>query len=621
MKKNNAYLQWMLLTFLLGFVFFLYLFLSNLNLDTDDDAIITKSQDFSYSHEINNAVTFIHNNQFQIALNLLARLNNLELSDKQFYAIGILESECNKALGLYNTAIENIDNAIKYQEKPFAYYLKGNLLQLMDNRKLAIEAFEKALEVDKFYYYAYEKLGDLFFQESDYRKALTYYHPKQHKRSFISDGSILKISLCHFYLNEMDQALTYNKKYIQISKKKRFIDMAYFLKAINHTVNTTDFDETKDLYEKSISLGNKRSRDVYKYFYALYLIKNNFYKKAIDTLQTVSYGDGIVNPHVNKTLGQIYLINRDFGKSLRFFNKNKNFDLDYKDIYFFGVCLFKLGKHEEAIKQFKKVLDKDHKDEYARSAHILSSLSYGRLGKIEKALGTLEKANEFWPDSPKVLKALSHVILKYAPDLFYDTLAKYFNQEKFYELNLYLADYYYNHKNFKPAISVLLDYMQQEKLSPRLLKITGDLYLQINDYNNALTYYQKAFKEMNTIAGKSDILNNMTYANYELRNFQKAEENINAAVRMQSRNALYYYNSAIFYKGKDIYDKYEENLNNALKHVESLENKDGKSKIFLEKGLDSLFNGNRASSRKYFKRALKINPRNNIAEYNLRQLN
>ncbi|HMA99812.1 MAG TPA: tetratricopeptide repeat protein, partial [Spirochaetota bacterium] len=199
--------------------------------------------------------------------------------------------------------------------------------------------------------------------------------------------------------------------------------------------------------------------------------------------------------------------------------------------------------------------------------------------------------------------------------------SRYLNDERFTELNLYLADYYKKNNKYKACLTVLLDYIQQKKAAPRIFKICGDLYLDIKDYYNASSYYQSVLAKLQSGHMKMKILNNTAYARYHQQDYEKALHLIKRACQMQSKNPALYYNKALILKHTGQYRQYTTALDDALKYIKYNYNDKLKSQILLEYGLKTLQQGNISTARKYLKKAVRSDPDNTVAEYQLNQLN
>ncbi|HJN57701.1 MAG: tetratricopeptide repeat protein [Nitrososphaerales archaeon] len=66
-----------------------------------------------------------------------------------------------------------------------------------------------------------------------------------------------------------------------------------------------------------------------------------------------------------------------------------------KDIFKEGYDLYKLGKFEEAIKCYNKVLDIDPKDIDALNN---KGIALGKLGKLDEAIKCYDKASKINPE-------------------------------------------------------------------------------------------------------------------------------------------------------------------------------------------------------------------------------
>ncbi len=129
----------------------------------------------------------------------------------------------------------------------------------------------------------------------------------------------------------------------------------------------------------------------------------------------------------------------------------------------YGVLLLKKGEFEQAVEQFNKSLKhKESKGQLRAMVRMNRAMAYFRLGEVEKAVVALEDIHKNFK-SLRVYQTLGYIY----------TAAGMFDKAEPY--NLEAVDY-------EPHDHVILDN-------------TGQMYLEMGDYEKAKSFFERAYEE------------------------------------------------------------------------------------------------------------------------------
>ena len=618
MNREKNLLLYLISFFVIACFFFLYLFLKNLPQAYQLEKKTKKKSTYSFSSQLHQANVFYNNSRFKDALIKIQETEEKTLSAKQKYIIQIFQASCYKSLGLYQTALARIETALKNKENPFAYFLRATIYKKLGVEKKSIEDLTKSYKLDPFFSPAYEILGDIYFQKQDYEWALEAYSGMgNYKRNPVSGATLLKKALCYFLLNQSELTLISVDEYLKKIKDRKYLFLAYFLKALSYPKNNSD--QVKEFFELSLQYAATRDIPILYYYYALFLIQENEYSEAIDKLKQLARSDYYSDKFIDTTLGNIYLHLKNYKKSYQYFNKGKKDDLSQS--YNLALSAYKIKKYRVAIKNFDEILLANIKDEYHLSAYVLTALSYFYLAEIEEAQRVINSALIDYGDNPYLVKVLGYIIMKSEPESFFDKMNVYFEKPEFEELNLLLSDYYLKNQEYHLSLSILMEYIQKNtKYNSEIDYNLAWLNQKLNSYQDASYYYQKAYKRSTDNFDKLISLNNLALINTFLMGFSAGRSTLMKGNQIESKNPALLYNDAILHKSFKKYPQYQQTLNKAFKLKDNYQNKKFLSLLYFEMGSISEEQNNISAARRYYKKALEYNPSNELFEYHYKKL-
>lgn len=619
MNPRKSLLLYLLVVFCLGLILFLFLVLRNLQINFGSDRGASEARQFSFHTEIVSVNTFYKNQQYEQALALLARFDEQDLSAAQKHAAEMMRAACHKALGLYTTALEDVDRAARSKETSFSHFMRGLIFEASGSEVNAIGAFQDALRLDAEYAPAQERIGDIHFRSGNYEKAFAAYTSKKKSDRPLSDSALLKQAVCRYFLGQDAEAGRLSGLYLAKAKNQKDMEVAYLIRALSFSAQGQT-REAEEAHEKAIAVAQVGSRAFLKYYYALYLLRQKNYSQAVKLLEEISFVDGDRNAVANYTLGQIYFRSQDFEKSLRYFDRNRQWNTDQPDLYYYAASLYQLGRIKESLNFFELIRLRKKVDEYTLSATLLSSLCLARLGRMNEAEASLNEAMSLWKNDKRVVNTLAYLTLYYDPGHFLDRVSPYFDQKNYPEVNLFLADYYLGQGKTQSALSVLVDYLQRFEAQPRIYKICGDLSLRLRDYKNAEDYYQDAIARSASSEEKNQAKANMAYSYYYRQDVRGAEKILDGLLKENPSHPGYLYNAAILAKAKGNEALFMERVDLSLKYLPDFKESRLASRVYQQKAALLLEEGRRQGALAALEKAVELDPKNQSAEFELKKL-
>ncbi len=298
-----------------------------------------------------------------------------------------------------------------------SYIVKGDSLVEKRAFTQAINIYHKALDLkperiitEKEEVDIFLKLGIAYTDIAEYQKALTYFFKYLDKDVVKSNDSLLSniynsIGVNYNYLNQIDQALKFYKKSIEVSGKDSIKIGSAYNNMANIYHDKKEYELSEEYYKKAL----------------FYFDKKNFYKGVVASVMNL----GIIEMESNR-----------METSLEYLNKAKKLALEKHDTITYIVISINLGDY------YTKVGDYQSSEEYLnwalenakkQNARLFISESYKSLVKLYKKKKDFEKAFNYL----ELFKANSDSIFHQNSDRDYAELeAKYSLREKDKEMQL-----------------------------------------------------------------------------------------------------------------------------------------------------------------------------------------
>ncbi len=420
----------------------------------------------------------------------------------------------------------------------------------------------------------YKKLAILYMRNSNYSKAIQYF---KKIKNYEKNGDILfYIAQCYDDMGNDNEAIVYLKKLLSHIKDyrtdKNYVAANIFLAKIYES--RKQFDKAIDVY---------KNMKVVRYDEVLSAIGNDYYrwgkihkafiyfKKAYNSFRDISYAEKAV--YMLMRLGQ-------YKKVIGFIDKNRVPLSTDKIKYFYGVSLMSNKQYEKAIDVFKKISPSSilYKDA------LYNEIScYNKLGMKNKAIDVLESA-------------------------------KHKDKDIYYML----ADLYIQYKDYKKAVSTILNNINVFKDKARAYFYVADVYYN-NLHNNgkAIEYLKKSLM----LNPKSSVV--LNYLGYlyidENIDIDKGIKFVKEALKLEPDNPYYIDSLGWGYYKKGEYEKAIPLLTKALKNTKKTHPTDSITiKIHLAKTYIKAKESNKA--KKLLESILKQSPKNKEAKKLLNSL-
>ena len=415
----------------------------------------------------------------------------------------------------YKAALKNINEALNIIEQGNAdskhlidlYYAAGLCNFQLKNYENALENFQKSLTLDKQKnYLVYNNIGRCHDKLKNYEKAIEFfsksfaYSNNKYYIALYNHGlSLYEIKHKKFEAYQIFESIItdYNeefgpayfslgKYYSDINDRKNAIE--YFDKAIKYDPNNLEsyllkgncfnrlkrYSESIDCFDTIISQNPE-----FKFGLAYYNKANSLkelnrledaiqcYQQAILYLGDKKDGDY----YYNLGLCQ-YKVNK-FDNALESLNKSIEIKPKWENYFLKGMCLYKKKSKVEAIESFNKSaeLNDNFCDIYYKKAQI-----FYEQGKFADAEGNIDKAIKIFDSKFKnmSLEKISLSDLHYLKGIILRKLKKY--DQGLVEL--------------KKALD-----MENEKIISRINYQIGAIYLEKNEGEKCLTFFNEAIKQ------------------------------------------------------------------------------------------------------------------------------
>jgi tetratricopeptide (TPR) repeat protein len=247
-----------------------------------------------------------------------------------------------------------------YPQSPAVWMLRGLLLSQQDKMQEAVEAYEKALELneskksDIVYKTCYGALGTAYYRMNNFERAVEY--GSKYMSLITKDDRInnrlYSIGVSLELLGRRNEALNYYKQ-----AKKDFTDKSewekYWFRRLNYRAANpmTIIDSLLTVADNNRAIGkfNDAIED---------------YKKLNSNFDQIFNDD--IKAQINIGLGQVYFKQKDYNNAIEQFKLNLNLNPSEEkwlvpEAYFqIGRSLLRMGNKQEAMEYFNKAQDIDY---------------------------------------------------------------------------------------------------------------------------------------------------------------------------------------------------------------------------------------------------------------------
>lgn len=630
MKARRTFLLYLLVLFGLGVLLLVFFLLRGMDFSRVFGQSDGPGEAFSWKVEINNANTFYKNQQYEQVGRLLAKFPMDSLKPSQRHTVHLMRASALRAQGLYRTALESAQAALGEEETPFVHFLLGLIHEGAGSPAEAQIDFQNALKKDRDFAPAREKLGDLAFRRHEMGRALSWWSKGSALGDSVSEAALLKRALGHYLSSEDGKALSLVTLYLDKSKTQRDAEIAWLLKGMSLAALDRP-READEAFQKAVGIAPMADRHIYRYLYALYLIRQKQFTPALELLAQLAWQGGERNPAAQFSLGLLYFRNENYEQSLNYLGRNRAFATDQPDLYFYAVALYKLGRLKEALATFDLIRDRLRADEYSLSATLLSSLCLARLGRVVESQSRVDEALSVWRDDPRAVYTLAVITLFQPQKDFMEKLRPWIDRKEYPQLHLLLAEYHLRANRIPQALASVLAYQQKNPPLPRLARVVGDLQARLKDFRHAEESYRDALALSPEPAEKRRLYNNLAWVQWhvipkpdtEAMRARQREEAVNTledALKQEIDEPGYLYNRGILARAQGQDELYRTFMERAVAQVSRTTEARLLSRIWEERGMILIDEGRRQAAREALSRSLEADPQNATAALALRGL-
>lgn len=547
-----------------------------------------------------------------------------KLAEKILQSLNIVVSEFEK---------ERISKSIKSTGSVSAYecYVKGKeefMKMSLPGYLEAIKWYEKALSLDKNYFFAYvgitDAYGMLALYKNDYpedvrvkekvpalvAKVMDYLE----KGAKIEGESAEKYSLLSWLYNfkeQKEESLKFLKKAIDLAPNND----KYWYDLWNRDPKESNNPES--IYAKKALEVNPNNYLVYLNK-AIILQSMGKIDEAIEAAKkSVELNRFAFTPHIQ--LAILYEVKKDVENQEKEYKLVLEIDPEFLPaLTNLANIYFNAGKIDEAIKLYKKVLNLN--PEHFNANYNLG-FSYHHKGDLDEAIKYYRKAIDIDPFSTDATRYFN-LGAAYKDKNDYDNAIEYFKkaldlEPKHFNVNLNLGICYHQKGNFDEAIK----YLKKEiEINPSTTDIDlyfylGAAYKDKGDCDNAIEYFKKML-DLNPTDFDANL--NLGLCYHEKGNLDEAIKYYKKSIEIApllARNRNIYYSLALAYQGKGEYNDAIENFKKAIE----LAPKD--YVIHIDLGVAYYLAGDLKSATQETENSIKINPNDDVykaqAHYNL----
>ncbi len=368
-----------------------------------------------------------------------------------------------------------------FPQSPQICQAKFALAEIYENKKDFESAKKQYEDIISYYYYssyadeARIKIGKLLKQKQKYSEALPYFEQVYNRKrtdlmskeinDLTFEQSLINIADSHMKKGNINSAINYFQRYLDLFPKGQFADQALYAlakiystkkadepgKAIDYLLRLeTDFPESSFMYDMTKDLANiyfkeenyESAIDYYKksLAYSTDLTEERpiissqiircYYRlgniqtadKLLGNFRSGYRGEKELISKVELEKGEYYLAQKNFKRAEDIFkdvrSKYKNISNGAKAEYLLGKLYFILNKNEDALEILTKMITKYENDPIIPDVYItLGNFYYFQARQVENAMLAYRKVVDFPNVDEKTLKLGMHNLIKCYTDL------------------------------------------------------------------------------------------------------------------------------------------------------------------------------------------------------------
>ncbi|MBU6159077.1 MAG: tetratricopeptide repeat protein [Bacteroidetes bacterium] len=286
------------------------------------------------------------------------------------------EKRISMAMNLFKQSIEqDPTNAAAYKEM-------GEYAIETRNYRQAYLALTKWNQLEPENHNALLSLANINYMMSKYEEALTFAQKWENANPGATQD--LLIGMCHYYLENFDQAIT--RLTVVASTQTEDASLQY---AIGRSyVQQGQFEAALPFYQKATYIDRKNARYPYELAMVYYAIPDD--KKSITYMEMAAQRGWVMNADYYENLAHAYLNTGNYSRAvdlLKISLEQRPYHVGAT--FALAEAYFKGNKFQDAIQQWDQVIQLDSKN--ARSVFMMG-VAYQKLGQKDKGAILCDKA-------------------------------------------------------------------------------------------------------------------------------------------------------------------------------------------------------------------------------------
>ena len=325
--------------------------------------------------------------------NIIDALENVQNLISQYPDESLLHNisgVCRQETGELEMAVQSFERALEIKSDfADAHYNLGLTLQKLNQLDAAIKSYKETLSIEPNYIKVHNNLGAIYLELGQMDNAIKSYdnvliiQPDNAEAHHNLGNTLNELGKLDDAIKSYEQALSIQPNYFEVHNNLG--SLYYELGQSDQAINS---------YKQALSI-NPDSADAHNNIGIVYQNLDqfdeaaSFYKKAIS-----------INPEHTEALNNLGNILKEFGQfdeAIDFYKRaliiNPKFDEAY---YNLGIALYKVGKTDKAIDTFKQVLT--HNPNFADAHNFLGTL-FQDLGQVDEAINCYVNALAIEPDN------------------------------------------------------------------------------------------------------------------------------------------------------------------------------------------------------------------------------
>ena len=303
----------------------------------------------------------------------------------------------NRALGLYQPALHDVERALKLSENPWAYLLRGLILERLGEIKRAVDDYSRAVRLDSNFAEGYYRRGLLYARSGEYDKAFQDQNQVveldgNHASAYTARGAArAALGDVRWALSDLDKGCA-----LAPASHEGF----YHRGCVRQQLEM--YDEALADFARVIELAPA--------FAPVFMARGDTYMALSEHRQAISdYGRAIElqpkNPAAYHARGVARAAVREYRSAMEDYDRALELDPGLALVLANrGLACEKLGKYEQAISDLDRAIALDPD---LAIAYYNRGLAYGSQGEYDRASRDLNKAVELDPSlSSKEQEAL-----------------------------------------------------------------------------------------------------------------------------------------------------------------------------------------------------------------------